>query len=381
VTTIGIDYTAAIEQGAGIGRYVRGLTNALAHSGSPYEYRLFVAGAKKEYLPAAPSDAFSFHSTRLTPRWLYRIWHRMHIPLPISALVGRVDLYHATDFVLPPLGSIQRSLLTVHDLSFIRVPETSPAPLREYLSRVVPDSARRATHILADSHATKEDMVGLWRIPADKISVLWTGVEAVFTPVLAYNQLTMRSELGISGDRPFLLSVGTVQPRKNYERCVEALYRLRSNGHDVDYVIAGGTGWLSDELFAMIERLDLSAHVKLIGHVPDQLLPALYSAASVLLYPSLYEGFGYPVLESMACGTPVVTSNVSSMPEVAGNAAIQVDPYVVDEIVGAVDRLLRDQYFRSQVIVRGLEQAARFTWAGTAEKLLTIYDAMLNDQI
>ncbi len=369
---IAIDYTPAYEQGGGIGRYVRELVAALARQPAEFDYRLFVSGADQRQLPAQPGPNFRWCPTRVSPRWLARIWGRARLPLPVELFTGATDLYHATDFVLPPTLA-RHTLLTVHDLSFVRVPETANPRLKAYLDAVVPRSVRRADHILADSQATKDDLIALYNTPADKITVLLSGVDARFQPT---NDPSVRQKYALT-ERPYLFSVGTVQPRKNYVRLIQALAVLREHGHDFDLVIAGGKGWLDDPIHAAIQMLKLDDHVHLIGFAADSDLPALYSAALITAIPSLYEGFGIPVLESMACGTPVITSTVSSLPEVAGDAALLVDPTDLDALIDVLDRLIGSETLRNDLAARGLARAREFTWGRSAQQLSDIYRHLL----
>lgn len=377
MTTIGIDYTPAYEQGGGIGRYVRELTHALAELDNSNQYRLFVAGAKSNQLPVPIANNFHWKPTQISTRWLARLWYRAHIPFPVEQFTGRVDLYHSTDFVLPPTYPNTRTLLTVHDLSYLRTPETASPKLRRYLSQVVPNSIARANHALADSVATQQDLIEIYHVPDDKITVLLSGVNDSFSPVTSAQKLqSVRQKYGI-GDRPYIFSIGTVQPRKNYARLVEALSVLREKGHDVSVVIAGGRGWLEDELYHAIDRLNMQDFVHLIGYADDADIPALYSGAVFSSFISLYEGFGLPILESMACGTPVITSNVSSLPEVAGDAAPMVNPENINEAVFIMERLLTDSTYHTQCIQLGFEQIKQFKWEKSAQKLLQVYDELL----
>ena len=317
MATIGIDCTAAYEQGAGIGRYVRDLIRALAAHDRSTAYRLFVAGAPRDGLPRARPE-FPVAA------------HAHHAPLVCALGTGsnflcrsrrspeECALFHATDFTLPPTLPGTKTLLTVHDLSFVRAPETSTPVLKAYLDRVVPRSARRATHVLADSQATKDDLIELYGMPPEKITVLLSGVNPEFKPVTDTNSLRAVRQRYQIPDNPYILSIGTVQPRKNYARLITALAALGPAHEDVHLVIAGGRGWLDSPIFRAVYDQGLEDRVHFIGFARDEDLPALYSGAACLAYPSLYEGFGFPVLEAMACATPVVTSTISSMPEVAG---------------------------------------------------------------
>jgi len=373
---IGIDYTPAYEQGGGIGRLTRELIAALARRSSIHHYRLFVSGADRHDLSIAPGQRFSWHPTSLTPRTLARVWHRARLPLPVEVFTGRVDLFHATDFTLPPTLPRTKTILTVHDLSFVRVPETASPTLKAYLDSVVPRSVRRAHHVLADSQATKDDLIELYGVAPAKITVILSGVDARFQPVEdSSTRAAIRAKYAI-GDKPYIFAIGTVQPRKNYARLIQALAQVRAV-HDVILVIAGGTGWLEDEMYRILDALNMRDHVRLIGFADDDDLPAFYSEAYCLAFPSLYEGFGLPILEAMACGTPVMTSNISSMPEAAGDAALLVNPADTDEIANALLRLIADTELRAQLIQRGIAQAKRFTWDKSAAQLAGIYDEIL----
>jgi glycosyltransferase involved in cell wall biosynthesis len=266
----------------------------------------------------------------------------------------------------------------VHDLSFVRAPETATPVLKAYLDKVVPRSVWRATHVLADSQATKDDLVALYGTPPNKVTVLLGGVNPEFKPVTDMNtRRAVRQRYQIP-DNPYIFSIGTVQPRKNYARLIEALAALGQEGGDVHVVIAGGRGWLDGPIYQSVEKFGLGERVHFTGFVRDEDLPALYAEARCLAYPSLYEGIGLPVLEAMACGIPVVTSNISSMPEVAGDAALLIDPYDVDALADALRRLLTDETLRSDLIRRGSDQAAHFTWEGAAQQLRDVYRRLLS---
>lgn len=372
----GLDYTPAWQQGAGIGRYVRELVAALAREDRSTAWRLFVAGARTADLPPAPGDNFHWRPTPLSSRWLTRIWHRARIPLPVEVFTGPLTLFHATDFVLPPVRRSATTIVQVHDLSFLRVPEAAPPALRSWLERVVPASLRRADYVLADSRATREDLIELCAVePHAKIGVLHGGVDSRFRPRPAAEQLAVRRKYGLD-NWPFVLSVGTLQPRKNHGRLVESLARLREDGHDLHLVLAGGTGWLSEPFHAQLRNSGLQDVVHLTGYVADADLPALYSAATVFAFPSLYEGFGLPVLEAMACGVPVVTSNVSSLPEVAGDAALLIDPLDSEALSDALRRVLLDSALRQQLVQAGRARARRFGWQRAARELLAVYRSL-----
>ncbi len=371
---IGIDYTAAIQQSAGIGRYVRELISALLQLDQDNDYRLFAASS--DPLPLSP---FPVKRLPLHDKWLMRIWHRARIPLPVELITGRLDLFHSPDFTLPPTRPGTPTLLTVHDLSFIRDPDSADQRLRAYLKQVVPRSVRRASHILADSEATRQDLIDLWDTPAEKITVIYCGVESRFRPVTdpaALAAVRVRYNLG---ERPFILSVSTLQPRKNYRRLIRAFAPLAVRHPELLLVFAGGKGWQYEEILAEPERLGLADRVRFTGFVADDELPALLSAAALFAFPSLYEGFGLPILEAMACGTPVIASDRSSLPEVVGEAGLQVDPLDVAGLTAGMERLLSDEELRHELAARGRRQAARFSWTDAARQLLAVYQRLLRE--
>jgi glycosyltransferase involved in cell wall biosynthesis len=350
---IGIDYTPAYEQVGGIGRYVRELVTALAKCDDSTDYRLFVAGAGT--LPDRPGQNFHWKQARLSAEWFARLWHRVRLPALIELWTGRLDIFHATDFVLPPTRA--RSVLTVHDLSFVRTPEVTAPALKRYLDVVVPRSVRRADHVLADSKATRDDLIALYNTPPDKVSVLYSGVNAAYHPVrdqAVRDRIRTKYQIG---ERSFILSVGAPHPRKNYDRLIAAAERIGAH-----VVIAGGR-----------RPPPSTSTVSYLGFVDEADLPALYSAAAVMAFPSLYEGFGLPVLEAMACGTPTVTSNNSSLIEVGGDSSLLVDPLSIDSIAQALQLALTDDSQRAQMIARGFRHAAAFTWETAADQLLSVY--------
>lgn len=372
---IAIDYTPAYEQGGGIGRYVRELVAGLArHSDLETQYRLFVSGANSGQPYPFEHPQFDWKMTRVSPKWMARMWYRFRVPLPVQFYVGDVDLYHATDFVLPPVAKPAKTILTVHDLSFVRVPDSAHPRLKRYLEYIVPLSVSRADYILADSVSTLDDLEELYGLDRRRARVLLSGV-IVGTVSISY--MTIRNKYSIP-DKPYILSVGTVQPRKNYQRLIKAVKHLQQRGYDMALVIVGGKGWLDNPIYQAIIDENMQDSVIFTGFADDTDLPALYKYATVTALPSLYEGFGIPILESMAYGTPVVTSNISSMPEAAGDAALLVDPYNVEEITDAIQRLMDDNELREQLIQKGYERANHLTWDRAAKELIEIYQHVLS---
>ena len=372
IMRIAIDYTPAVKQGAGIGRYTRGLVATLAEIDRQNHYVLLVVGNRNGYPDRQDwPPNFSLRRVRFPHRLLTLAWHRLGLPLPAETFTGSVDIFHSPDFVLPPLRGA-RGIITIHDLAFMRVPECADPGLRAYLSQVVPKSAQRCDHILADSTSTRQDIIELLGVPPERISVVPAGVEPRFLPVSDREELE-RVRRSYSLDEPFVLSLGTLEPRKNYVHLIEAHAQMRQAMPSAPrLLIAGGRGWLFEDILATAERYG-DMNVRLLGYVPDDDLPALYTQATLFAFPSLYEGFGLPPLEAMACGTPVVCSDRSSLPETVGDAALMVDAEDTSALATAMQRLLEDSQLRADMIRKGLAQAGRFTWDKSARKLLAAY--------
>ncbi len=385
---IAIDYNAALRQHAGIGRYTRELVRAFSQLQSDDELVLFYAAHD---LPPDHSGMrelrqlqAKFSQVRAVPiplseRWLTIIWQRARLPIALERWTGPVDLIHAPDFVLPPVAAASM-VLTVHDLSFRTHPATAHPSLRRYLDRAVPRSLACAMHVLVDSRHTKRDLQHLMGIPNSKVSVLYPGVGKEFKRETDTSRL---EEVRVKYALPeqFLFFVGVLEPRKNLLRLMEAyeqvLYDTGSTPSDLQLVLAGKPGWMSDLIIA---RAQSTPGVRLLGFIDDSELPALYTLATATVYPSLYEGFGFPPLESLACGTPVVVSNTSSLPEVVGDVGVYVDPLDVRGIAAGIARLISDVQLAAALRRRGPEQAAGFTWERAAMQLQEVYCMVANGE-
>jgi len=381
---IGIDYTSAVHQKAGIGRYTRGLVNALAKLESGHEYVLIITGGGDQGPEAPVRDLasrlpsnFQIKGVPFSDRFWAVVWHRVRLPLPLDLFTGSVQLFHSPDYVLPPLRS-GKKVVTIHDLSFLRYPEGAEPSLRRYLERAVPNAVERADLVLADSQNTKGDIVELLGAPPEKVEVLFPGVDERFRP-LEDEQLLERTRTLYDLSFPFILFVGTLEPRKNLARLLDAYATLRRLG-EISHrlVIAGGTGWLYEGIFRRAEELSLGSDVIFLGYVGDENLPALHNLADLFVFPSVYEGFGLPPLEAMACGTPVIASDSSSLPEVVGEAGLLVPSDDHEALAEAMRRVLSDPALREDLVSRGLRQASRFTWGRAGQQLLSTYERLLD---
>jgi glycosyltransferase involved in cell wall biosynthesis len=260
----------------------------------------------------------------------------------------------------------------VHDLSFLRFPERFRPANRLYLSTLTRLSCRRARRVIAVSQATADEVVRLLDIPAGRVDVVPHGVEHARFRLLPSVQVeAFRREKGLP--ERFVLFVGTLEPRKNLITLVEAFARLQALWGTAHLVIAGGKGWYYQEIFERVEELGLGKAVHWVGFVPGAELPLWYNAATVFVYPSLYEGFGMPLLEAMACGTPVIASATSSLPEVVGDAGLLVPPHDVTELADTLERLLVDADWQAELSQRGRARASTFTWDATAHATVACY--------
>lgn len=376
---VAIEYTAGAWQGAGIGRYTRELVRHVMQL-APAEYQfvlVYAAGWPGTLLPyQAEIDALCQlrPTTRvvaipLPSRRLTQVWHRLKVPLPIEWLTGPIDLVHAPDFVLPPTA--KPGLVTIHDLSYLVHPECAVPGVARYLREAVPPSIARADAVFADSVATKNDVVRLLGVADADVEVVYAAVAPRFRPMDAATIAPIRQKYTLP--ERFLLAGGTLEPRKNYVRLFEAYAQALRTHALPPLVVFGRRGWMYEEIIVAPERLEIKSHIRFIDFIDDNDLPALYNLAWAFVYPSIYEGFGLPPLEALACGTPTLVSNVSSLPEVVGDAAIQVAPDDIAGMAAGLVRLTDDQDLRAVLRQAGPVQAKTFTWEAAAQQVLRQY--------
>jgi glycosyltransferase involved in cell wall biosynthesis len=299
-------------------------------------------------------------------------WEQLRLPGAVRR--GGFDLYHGTVNTLPLQPMKLKRVVTIHDLAFLRFPEQVTRKRYTYLKAMVATSARAADAILVPSQATADDVQLLLKRPAGQIHVTPLGVDAHFKPASAEMIAQVHATYGLN--RPYLLTVGTIEPRKNLQRLIGA-FALMKDDIEHDLILVGPQGWLTDEIEAAIQASALGDRIKRPGFVGDAGLVALYSGADSVVVPSIYEGFGLPVLEAMACGAVVVTSNISSLPEVAGDAAVLVDPLDVESVADGIRRSLSDQGLRKRLQAAAIERARQFTWQRTAALTADAYRSIL----
>jgi glycosyltransferase involved in cell wall biosynthesis len=363
--SIGADYRQT-----GISRYVDRLLGCVAAELPGDDVTALVSqGAEPDW---SGVDLMQAHVPSGSP--LRRIaWEQAALPALIRK--GSFDIYHGSVNTLPLIPTGTRRIVTIHDLAFLRFPEQVTRKRYAYLKSMVGNSARRADAILVPSEATASDVHDLLGASRNRIHITPLGVDAHFRPAPPEAIQAIRSSYGL--DQPYVLTVGTIEPRKNLRRLIEA-FALGASQHDCDLVLVGPTGWLTDGIEQAIVQSELGDRIKRTGFVNDDGLVGLYSGAEVVVIPSLYEGFGLPVLEAMACGAVVVTSNVSSMPEVAGEAAILVDPVDTQSIASGIRLALEDKMLRKRLESAAVVRARDFTWKRTARTTADAYRSMVS---
>lgn len=366
---ITFDLSAAVHRRAGLGRYAESLARALSAL-IPEELALFY-NAERGIVPLAGMAHLPSYTVALGYKpWRMLVWLGQLARLPFNRLMPEATLFHATEHLLPPLRGIP-TVLTVHDLIFRHLPEHHKRLNRWYLNATMPLYCRRATHIIAVSEATRQDLSAAYNVPPEKVTVVLEAADPQFKPQPPER---VRYAQGVYGlPELYLLYVGTIEPRKNLTRLLHAWEPLYVGGDAPPLVMAGKRGWLAEDFYAALDASPAREGVRFTGYVADDDLPALYSGALAFVFPSLYEGFGLPPLEAMACGAPVLCSNTSSLPEVVGDAAILVEPTSVDAIREGLRRLLSDAELRAELRARGLQRAAMFSWKRAAAETLECY--------
>jgi glycosyltransferase involved in cell wall biosynthesis len=368
-----IGFNAQIVSGsdAGVATYAKNLIKHLIIENKNHDIYFF---GSPEYLSL--TDAPRTHLISTSPivnrGWKRILWEQF--ALPSKAKRSNIDVMFYPDHTASVFRKHFPNIITIHDLAFLAMPETFPIGKRLYKSVAVRQSIHKADKIIAVSHATKEECIRLLNVPKEKIKVIYNGIDSNFKKINLPDIINnTRKQFGLS--KKFILFVGTLEPRKNIIRLIKAFHQLMTAGYiDHKLVIAGKKGWLYSEIFSEVDRLSLNDSVIFLNYITQNDLVNLYSLADMLVYPSLYEGFGFPPLEAMACELPVVASNISSMPEVLGDAALLVDPYSIDDISSAMTKILSDAELRKRLTEKGLQRAKQFSWQMFARELLKVFD-------
>ena len=376
---IAIDYTAATRKGAGIGNYVRSLVDALLAQDSKNKYTLLTSGRPTREHPFPLAENVRGRSIIIPDHYLNILWYRWRLPLYATFFTGQVDIYHGPDFVLPPIYGKVRKVVTVHDLAFIEQPEYVMPQLATFLNKVVPETVAIADVVAAVSQATSHTLIEHFKIPPEKITIIPSGIRPYFRRITDPILLSAtRHKFGLK--HPLILGVGTLEPRKNHLGLIKAFHKAQSAARNQSrpamLALASGPGWLYDETQQLIAKLKLEKKVRILGHVTELELITLYSMADMFVFPSFYAGFGVPLVEAMACGTPVITSNTSLLTEVAGDAAVIIDPHNAGQIAKAMLQVLESEQLREELRQKGYARAQHFTWPKAASKMLSVYQKL-----
>ncbi|MBE0689441.1 MAG: glycosyltransferase family 4 protein [Anaerolineae bacterium] len=364
---IGIDARLTYYRTGGISTYIRRLITALEELDHEHQYTVFHSRKARKTIVERFSAA---------PLWTPAHHRVERMALTVELARFGLDLLHSPDFI-PPLHGARRHIITVHDLTFLRYPDYVTAGSRLYYNDQIAWAVRHADHILVDSDATRHDLIDMLHVPDAKMTLSSLGVDPEFRPLTPDERARWRAQLDLPGD--YILFVGTFEPRKNIGGLLSAYAALLKRLPETTppLVLAGTRGWLFEETMAEISRMNLGTRVIWRESVPQEAMPALYNLARALVLPSFYEGFGLPVLEAMACGTVPIVSNRSSLPEVAGDVGLQIDPDNLDTLVAALEHALTDDGWLSAQQELAVAQAAKFTWQHTAEVTLATYQSLL----
>jgi len=347
---IGIDVQSTVGQKTGIGHYTHSLVAGIKKADIVNSY-YFYKGAQISNVPGR------------------MLWEQVR--LPMLAKRDRLDLLHSPGFSPPRLRHC-KVVTTVHDLIGMLFPHNLASVSRFYWSRWLPYAVKSSDRIIANSQNTKNDIVRLLKVNPGRIKVIYLGIDEHFRPSGDSEKERIKKKYNLP--QRYILYVGTIEPRKNLGTLVLAFDKARRKAaHPHKLVIAGAKGWSYESLLSLVKRTNLDEDVIFIGYVDDEDRPALYSGADLFIFPSLYEGFGLPVLEAMACGVPVITSNVSSIPEVAGDAGILFEPNSVDELALAIERVLGDDGLKEELKQKGLARAKDFSLEKMAKETIEVY--------
>lgn len=351
----------------GIGTYVRNLVRHLARLDQDNEFILL---CQPDDVGLERQLGENFRSVPVTAG-PYTAAEQIAVPYAVHGL--GVDVFHTPHYVLPPLVGVP-SVVTIHDCIHLMFPQYLPNRLAYFYARAfLWTAAHRSARVLTVSAASKRDILRFYRVPDQKIEVIYNAIDERFgVPPSAEDVMRVRERYQL--DREFILYAGNIKPHKNLERLIEAFHQLRTQGFEhLSLLIIGDEISKYPMLRRLVHRYKLYKRVRFLGFVPDQTLAVLYRLASVFVFPSLYEGFGLPPLEAMASGTPVVTSNVSSLPEVAGGAAILIDPNDTAALAAAIRQALTDQALRADLIAKGLARVKDFSWERSVSRIHEIY--------
>jgi len=362
-----IDIQAGITQRAGVGRYTKMLAEHLGASAAGDDLCLFYFDFKRKGIPFPVANA-SHQVARWVPgRVVQRVWRTIRWP-PFDWFAGKADVYHFPNFVLPPLRK-GKTVVTIHDASFVRFPNFAEQRNRRYLQARIRDTVDRADAIITDARCGAEEVQGLFGAKPEKVFPIYPGIPETMARPDPESVAGVRRKLALS--KPDLHFFGTREPRNNIAFLVEIFEHLR--GFDGELVIAGMPGWNYEPILERLRTSPRTADIRYIRYVDDNDLPALYAGAELFLFPSLYEGFGFPPLEAMACGTPVISSTGGSLPEVLGKGAVLIPKFDADHWAEMALAVMSGVDLRRSLVAEGRQQASKYTWSDTAQRTWQVY--------
>lgn len=370
-----MDISPAVYRRAGIGRYTQELLAALLKEKADIEFTAFSVEPENNAIEHAFDDIPRIRKKTSNKCWRLNVMGAYLARLCQDHLFQGVDIFHATDNTLPRLTGA-KSVFTLYDLAFRIYPKTHTIYNRWFLKIMMPRFLNAADAVIAISESTKRDAERFYHFNSNKIRVVYPGIGSRFQPIRDTNEWDRIRRTYRLPDR-YLLYVGSVEPRKNLTTLFEAFRHIKPG--DVKLVVVGRKGWRYNPILEHLSGLKMDDRIIFTDFVPDQDLPVLYSRALAFIYPSLYEGFGLPVLEALACGTPVVASSASSLPEAAGDAAILLDPGNIKGWVEALDAVCSNATVNEELRQRGIRHARRFSWATAAGQMMAIYQKIHED--
>lgn len=367
--TIGLDFRPALSRVTGVGRYFQGLVEALTRLDHDNDYILFSSSWKERAHQEPRPENFRLVDRRVPVRVLNALWHRMEAPSLDWLARAAIDVAHSpTPLILPSRRA--RSIVTICDLFFLDHPEATTREIRRDYAKLVRSHVKRADAIVAISDTTAREVVNKLDVSPERVHVIHAGLDERFLA-------TPNGPNGPNGNENYLLTVATLEPRKNLPVLLEAVSVLRKRGWDGRLRIAGGFGLDTPRVDETIARLGLSGVVEKLGYVDGETLPSLYRGARAVVMPSLWEGFGLPLLEAMASEVPLVASDIAVHHEVAGEAAVFAEPHDANAFADAIEKLEGDEGLRAKLVASGRERVSRFSWDASAHKALKLYRTLV----
>lgn len=372
---IAIDISQTVYQGTGVANYTYELAKSILKNDKRNDYLLFGSSLRQKKKLSNIARKLTSYSDKAVfkvlpiPQTIGEIlWNRLHI-LNIEKLIGKIDILHTSDWIEPPSKAFK--VTTIHDLVVYKHPELSNTKIVNNQKKKLSWVKKETDVVIADSYATRQDIIDILRIDIKKIRVVYPGVSSIFQPQKEEKVFKIRKKYGLSKD--YLLTIGTHEPRKNFQKTLKAFQKFRSHflvsskKNEIELVLAGRKGWGG--------KLVIPENVRYLGFIKKEDLPSLYSGAIMFVYPSLYEGFGLPVVEAMACGCPVISSLSGSLSEIIEGCALIVDPENEKEIAISMSKLFIDRKLRDELSEKGIKNSKRFTWEKAAVDVISVYES------